>query len=113
MRNSSFVPCAAALIAGLALIAQEAATEAPAGFTTPPLTQSPAPQTVSNGLAEPPGDTFVTDQMQFERVHDPTNGLGPIFNAASSAQSHQNNVTGAPAISPNCEWVTKTPLATS
>ncbi|HXJ43821.1 MAG TPA: di-heme oxidoredictase family protein [Bryobacteraceae bacterium] len=95
MRNSSLVPCAAALIAGLALIAQEAATEAPAGFTTPPLTQSPAPQTVSNGLAEPPGDTFVTDQMQFERVHDPTNGLGPIFNAASCAQCHQNNVTGS------------------
>ena len=95
MRNSIFLPCAAALLAGLALIAQEAATEAPAGFTTPPLTQNPAPQTVSNGLSEPPGDTFVADQMQFERVHDPTNGLGPLFNATSCAQCHQNNVTGS------------------
>jgi len=95
MRKSKLLPCAAALIAGLASIAQEAATEAPAGFTTPPLTQNPAPQTVSNGLTEPPGDTFVADQMQFERVHDPTNGLGPLFNAASCAQCHQNGVTGS------------------
>ena len=35
------------------------------------------------------------DQVQFERVHDPTNGLGPVFNAASCAQCHQNNVTGS------------------
>src|SRR5882757_9779770 len=96
MRNSTFLICGAtAFAAGLALIAQEAPTEAPAGFTTPPLTQTPAPQTVSNGLAEPPGDTFQLDQLQFERVHDPTNGLGPLFNAASCAQCHQNNVTGA------------------
>jgi CxxC motif-containing protein (DUF1111 family) len=99
MRNSTFLPCAAAFIACLALLAQEAATEAPAGFTTPPLTQTltrnPVPQTISNGLAEPPGDTFVADQMQFERVHDPTNGLGPLFNATSCAECHQNNVTGS------------------
>jgi CxxC motif-containing protein (DUF1111 family) len=82
-------------MAGLALTAQDPATEAPAGFTTPPLTQNPAPQTLSNGLDEPPGDTFVMDQMQFERVHDPTNGLGPLFNGTSCAQCHQNNVTGS------------------
>ena len=95
MRNSTLITCGALSIAALALVAQQSATEAPAGFTTPPLTQSPAPQTVSNGLAEPPGDTFVADQLQFERIHDPTNGLGPLFNAASCAQCHQNNVTGA------------------
>jgi CxxC motif-containing protein (DUF1111 family) len=95
MRYSISLPCAAALIAGLALIAQDAPTEAPAGFTTPPLTQTPAPATTSNGLAEPPGDTFTLDQMQFERVHDPTSGLGPVFNATSCAQCHQNNVTGS------------------
>ena len=95
MRILTSIPCAAALIAAFALTAQEGATEAPAGFTTPPLTQSPAPQTTSNGLAEPPGDTFVLDQLQFERVHDPTNGLGPLFNATSCAQCHQNNVTGS------------------
>jgi CxxC motif-containing protein (DUF1111 family) len=96
MRKPTIRFCAAAvLLAGLALIAQEAATEAPAGFTTPPLTQNPAPQTVSNGLDEPPGDTFAADQIKFETIHDPTNGLGPLFNATSCAQCHQNNVTGA------------------
>lgn len=96
MRTSIFVPCAAAAIAtGLLLTAQTAPTEAPAGFTTPPLSQNPPPITVSNGISEPPGDTFVTDQLQFERIHDPTNGLGPVFNASSCASCHQNNVTGS------------------
>jgi CxxC motif-containing protein (DUF1111 family) len=95
MRSLNLIPCATTIVMALALTAQEAATEAPAGFSTPPLTQNPAPQTVSNGLTEPPGDTFTSDQLQFERVHDPTNGLGPLFNAASCAQCHQNNVTGS------------------
>jgi CxxC motif-containing protein (DUF1111 family) len=74
-RNSTLLTCAAALIAALALTAQQGATEAPSGFTTPPLTVNPALQTVSNGLAEPPGDTFTLDQLQFEKVHDPTTGV--------------------------------------
>jgi CxxC motif-containing protein (DUF1111 family) len=95
-RKAFFILCAAAAsTAALALIGQEAATEAPAGFTTPPLTQRPQPATLSNGLPEPPGDTFVVDQEQFERVHDPTNGLGPVFNATACASCHQNGVTGA------------------
>jgi len=28
------------------------------------------------------------DQEQFERPHDPTNGLGPVFNATSCASCH-------------------------
>src|SRR5260370_40999952 len=95
MRNSLSLSFAAAFIVGLGLIAQEGATEAPAGFTTPPLTQTNPPRTVSNGLTEPAGDRFELDQMVFEKVHDPTNGLGPLFNAASCAQCHQNNVTGS------------------
>ena len=99
-QKAFFLLCAAAASAGsLALIGQEAATEAPAGFTTPPLTQRPQPATLSNGLPEPAqgllGDSFVVDQEQFERPHDPTNGLGPVFNATSCASCHQNNVTGA------------------
>jgi CxxC motif-containing protein (DUF1111 family) len=95
-RKASFFLCAAAVSAGaLALIGQESPTEAPAGFATPPLTQRPEPATLSNGLPEPPGDTFTVDQEQFEREHDPTNGLGPVFNAASCASCHQNNVTGS------------------
>ena len=94
MRKSTFITCAAASVAAFVLVAQQA-TEAPTGFTTPPLSQNPALSTVSNGLAEPPGDTFVADQLQFEKIHDPTNGLGPVFNASSCAQCHQNNVTGS------------------
>ena len=94
MRNPTLFPIAA-LAAALVLTGQESPMEAPAGFTTPPLTQNPAPQTISNGLTEPAGDTFVLDQLQFERVHDPTNGLGPVFNGVSCAQCHQNSVTGS------------------
>jgi len=91
IRNSLL---AAALLAAVGLIAQKAPTEAPAGFSTPPLTPNEPPNSVSNGMEEPAGDSFVMDQAQFERVHDPTNGLGPVFNATSCAQCHQNSVTG-------------------
>jgi hypothetical protein len=60
----SFITVAAAI----ALVAQQSPTEAPAGFTTPTLGQSisptgeitanPGSQSISNGIAEPPGDTF-------------------------------------------------------
>jgi cytochrome c551/c552 len=79
------------------LVGQHTATEAPAGFDTPTIADSPGSQSVSNGILEPPGDTFAQDQFQFERQHDPGNGLGPLFNAASCAQCHQNVVTGAPS----------------
>jgi hypothetical protein len=36
-------------------------TEAPSGFDTPTLVQKPGSKSVSNGIAEPPGDTFVLD----------------------------------------------------
>ncbi len=91
----------------LAVIGQQSATEAPAGFTTPTLGQAigpngelignPGAQSVSNGIAEPPGDTFALDQAQFERRHDASSGLGPVFNATSCADCHQNGVTGAPS----------------
>ena len=91
--------------AAIALVAQQSATEAPAGFTTPTLgnTISPAgeltaasgSQSVSNGIAEPPGDTFALDQAQFERRHDPSTGLGPVFNATACVDCHNNGVAGA------------------
>ena len=87
------------------LIAQQSTTEAPAGFTTPTLghtvgptgeiTGNPGSQSVSNGIAEPPGDTFALDQAQFERRHDPSSGLGPVFNATACVDCHNNGVTGA------------------
>src|SRR2546423_742940 len=85
------VPVGVALIA----MAEEYATEAPAGFTTPTLAENPGSQSVSNGIAEPPGDSFTLDQAQFERRHDPGTGLGPVFNATACAECHQNGVTGA------------------
>jgi CxxC motif-containing protein (DUF1111 family) len=91
--------------AALVLVAEQSETEAPAGFTTPTLglavnatgelTGIPGSQSVSNGIAEPLGDTFALDQAQFERRHDPSTGLGPVFNATACAECHQNGVTGA------------------
>ncbi len=77
------------------MLAQQGATEAPTGFSTPTVTQNPGSLSTSNGIPEPAGDSFALDQAQFERVHDPSTGLGPLFNAASCAQCHQNGVTGA------------------
>lgn len=89
----------------LSLIGQQRLTEAPAGFTTPTLGQTlqqngeatvtAGTQSVSNGIAEPPGDTFAHDQAAFELKHDPNSGLGPLFNATSCAECHQNGITGA------------------
>jgi len=89
----SIVPFACLITAGM--LAQQTANEAPAGFSTPTVTQNPGSQSTSNGIPEPDGDSFALDQAQFERVHDPSTGLGPVFNAASCAQCHENGVTGA------------------
>jgi len=92
--------------AAIAVVAQQFATDAPAGFTTPTIGQTigptgellvnPGSQSVSNGIAEPPGDTFALDQAQFERRHDPSTGLGPVFNATACVECHNNGgVAGA------------------
>lgn len=91
--------------AAAVLVAQQSVTEAPAGFSTPTLglavsptgelTGNPGIQSVSNGIAEPPGDTFALDQAQFERRHDPSTGLGPVFNATACVECHNNGVAGA------------------
>ncbi len=78
----------------LVMQAQQTATDAPAAFATPTLASNPGSQSASNGLAEPNGDTFATDQAVFEAVHDPTTGLGPLFNATSCVTCHQNPVSG-------------------
>jgi CxxC motif-containing protein (DUF1111 family) len=52
-------------------------------------------QSISNGIEEPPGDTFALDQAQFERRHDPSTGLGPVFNATSCVECHNNGVAGS------------------
>src|ERR1700751_893183 len=78
----------------LAGVAQQPPTEAPTGFDTPTLAQDPGSQSVSNGIAEPSGDTYALDQTRFEQDHDARTGLGPVFNARACADCHQNPVTG-------------------
>jgi CxxC motif-containing protein (DUF1111 family) len=78
----------------LAGVAQQSPTEAPAGFDTPTLAQNPGSQSVSNGIAQPPGDAYALDQTRFEQDHDASTGLGPVFNARACADCHQNPVSG-------------------
>ena len=78
----------------VANVAQQSLTEAPTGFDTPTLAQDPGSQSVSNGIAEAPGDTYALDQTRFEQPHDAHTGLGPVFNARACADCHQNPVSG-------------------
>src|ERR1700730_17611789 len=77
-----------------ALAAQQALTEAPTGFDTPTLVENPGSRSVSNGIAEPAGDSFALDQQIYELTHDVDSGLGPVFNARACADCHQNPVSG-------------------
>jgi len=82
----------------IGVLAQQTGTEAPAGFDTPTLqTPNAGSQSSSNGIVEPPGDTFARDQQIFEKREDPSLGLGPVFNATSCVECHQNPVTGGPS----------------
>jgi CxxC motif-containing protein (DUF1111 family) len=83
-----------ATVMGLTGIAQQTATEAPAGFDTPTLAQNAGSQSKSNGLTEPSGDSFALDQQNYERVHDVSTGLGPVYNGRACAECHQNPVSG-------------------
>src|SRR5580700_10669994 len=91
---SVFVMLLGVLAIGLAGVAQQSATEAPAGFDTPTLAENPGSKSTSNGIAEPPGDTFAVDQQIYERIHDVNSGLGPVFNGRACAECHQNPVSG-------------------
>jgi hypothetical protein len=62
MTRKMMVVSVVALGCVIGLVAQQQqATEAPAGFATPALIANPGSQSVSNGLAEPTGDTFAHD----------------------------------------------------
>jgi CxxC motif-containing protein (DUF1111 family) len=88
--------CGASVVA-MAAVAQQAATEAPTGFDTPTLVENPGSQSVSNGIAEPTGDSFARDQQVYETTHDVNSGLGPVFNARACSDCHQNPVSGGPS----------------
>src|ERR1700720_329779 len=82
----------AALGTGLARVAAKSATEAPAGFDTPSFNSA---QSISNGIVEPPGDTFARDQQVYEENETVAKGLGPVYNATSCVSCHQNPNSGA------------------
>jgi CxxC motif-containing protein (DUF1111 family) len=94
-KKLSLLFCVSALLVTvIAGIAQQSATEAPAGFSTPSFTPG---KSASNGIVEPTGDTFALDQTHFEENEDIKKGLGPVYNATSCVTCHQNPVTGAPS----------------
>jgi CxxC motif-containing protein (DUF1111 family) len=77
-------------------VLSQSPVEAPAGFATPTLSSDAGAgtQSVSNGLPEPAGDTFAQDQAHFEEEEGLDSGLGPVYNARSCSDCHQNPVTG-------------------
>jgi len=70
------------------------ASEAPTGFKTPTYSEDAGAHSVSNGLVPPPGDSFAQDQATFEEEEGVDSGLGPVFNARSCSDCHENPVTG-------------------
>lgn len=78
----------------LMIVRSDSPTEAPTGFTTPTLTHDPGSQSVSNGINEPPNDTFALDQAAFEEEDGVDSGLGPVYNARGCSDCHQGPVTG-------------------
>jgi CxxC motif-containing protein (DUF1111 family) len=81
-----------AIMVGFLGTAQESAKEAPAGFNTPSFNSAAS---ISNGIVEPPGDTFARDQNVYEENEAIKDGLGPVYNATSCVTCHQNPNSGA------------------
>lgn len=81
----------AVLGTGLVRVAAKSTTEAPAGFDTPSFNGA---QSVSNGIVEPPGDTYARDQEIYEQDHSVKTGLGPVYNATACVSCHQNPDSG-------------------
>ena len=77
---------AASLVLTPNVRSQTGATEAPAGFDQ---TNGFEPQ----GDANTP-DTFLGDKAIFEKRDTKETGLGPVYNAQSCAECHQNRATG-------------------
>lgn len=89
---SGFVLTVAMRLAiGPAEINQQSGREAPAGFNTPSFNGG---QSVSNGIAEPPGDSFALDQQVYELNHSVQTGLGPVYNATACVSCHENPNSG-------------------
>ena len=77
---------AASLVLTPNVRSQTGATEAPQGFDQ---TNGFEPQGDANTL-----DTFLGDKAIFEKRDTTATGLGPVYNAQSCAECHQNRATG-------------------
>jgi len=95
-RKAIFHGCLLAVAIRLAIgiigVGQQSAKEAPAGFNTPSFNSAAS---ISNGIVEPPGDTFARDQNVYEENEAVKDGLGPVYNATSCVTCHQNPNSGA------------------
>jgi len=76
------------------ILYSQSTTQAPTGFNTPTLNANAGSRSISNGLPQPANDTFADDQEAFEEQDGVDNGLGPIYNAQSCVNCHQNPVSG-------------------
>jgi CxxC motif-containing protein (DUF1111 family) len=93
LRKALLNVCLPAAIACLAIgaISQQSAQEAPSGFSTPSFDGD---HSVSNGIAEPPGDTYALDQQVYELNHAARKDLGPVYNATACVSCHENPNSG-------------------
>ena len=91
MLHGCLLAAAIRLAIGLTGIGQQSAKEAPAGFNTPSFNGA---QSISNGITEPPGDSFALDQQIYELNHSVQTGLGPVYNATACVSCHENPNSG-------------------
>ncbi|MBI3478315.1 MAG: c-type cytochrome [Acidobacteria bacterium] len=80
------------LPAAVTRLSSQPGNEAPSGFETPTLSENPGSQSHGNGLVD--DATFGAAQAVFEESDGVDKGLGPLYNARSCADCHQNPVTG-------------------
>jgi CxxC motif-containing protein (DUF1111 family) len=78
-------------ISGISQQPTQSAPEAPTGFATPSFDGD---HSVSNGIPEPPGDTFALDQQIYEENHSARQDLGPVYNATACVSCHENPNSG-------------------
>ena len=80
------------LPAAVTQLLSQQGNEAPTGFDTPTLSENPGSKSKGNGLVD--DATFGGSQGVFEEADGVDEGLGPLYNARSCAECHQNPVTG-------------------
>jgi CxxC motif-containing protein (DUF1111 family) len=81
-------------LGAFAQVAIQAASEAPTGFSTPTLGDNPGSLSETNGMPFDAGETMAGVQSVFEEQEGVDEGLGPVYNAQSCLNCHQNPVTG-------------------